>query len=101
MDKIGENSSSSSSSKNQMELSLTPSNEGKSYMGYAGVILGVIGIFSSAIFTVIGLVCAVIALFMGQFSLGVIGLLLALAGIVTSPIIMGMIGLSTILAWFT
>ena len=100
MAQIGNNNSGSGNSSDKMELSLTPE-EGTPYMGYAGVILGIVGIFFSAIFTVIGFVCAVIALFMGQFSLGVIGLFIALAGIVTSPIIMGMIGLSTILAWFS
>ena len=69
------------------------------YMGYAAVILGVIGIPSSVIFTVLGLVCSFIALFMGQFSLAFIGILLGIAGVVTSPILLSMIGLSTFAAW--
>lgn len=83
-----------------MDLSLTPQ-ESKPVMGYAAVILGIVGIPFSAVFTVIGIICSFIALFMGQVSLGVIGLLLGLAGIITSPILMGLIGASTIWAWFS
>jgi len=88
------------SGSDKIELGLTPE-ENKPYMGYAAVVLGILGIPFSAIFTVIGIFCSIIAVFLGQFSLGIVGLLLGLAGIVTSPIIMGMIGLSTIVAWFT
>ena len=74
--------------------------ENKPYMGYAAVILGIIGIPFSAVFTVLGLICAIIALFMGQISLAVVGILLGIAGVVTSPILLSMIGLSAIAAWF-
>lgn len=74
--------------------------ESKPYMGYAAVIFGIIGIPFSAVFTVLGLVCSIIALLMGQISLAIIGILLGIVGVVTSPLLLGMIGLSAIAAWF-
>jgi len=68
-------------------------------MGWAAVVLGIIGIPFSAFFTIIGLICSVIALFMGQISWAITGLFLAVIGIVTSPILMGLIGIGAIASW--
>ncbi len=73
--------------------------EKKPLMGWAAVILGVIGIPFSAVFTIIGLVCSVIALFIGQIGWGITGILLALLGIVTSPLLMSLIGIGAIATW--
>jgi len=73
--------------------------EKKPIMGWAAVILGVIGIPFSAVFTIIGLICSVIALFIGQIGWGITGILLALVGIVTSPLLMSLIGIGAIATW--
>jgi len=76
-----------------------PQEEKKPMMGWAAVIFGVIGIPFSAVFTLIGLICSVIALFIGQIGWGLFGLMLAVFGIVTSPFLMSLIGIGAIATW--
>ena len=68
--------------------------EKKPVMGWAAVAFGFLGIFGSFVFVPVGLICSVLALFMGQAVWGFLGLLLTAVGILTSPIILGIIGLS-------
>lgn len=63
-------------------------------MGYCAVGFGILGIFTHGyVFTPLGLVCSIIALFIGQASWAFLGLLLAFIGIVTSPMLLAMLGL--------
>jgi hypothetical protein len=86
------------------QLSLTPETqtpEKSPVMGWFGVIFGFLGIFTVGfIFAPLGLICSVIALFIGQASWGFIGLLLNIAGVLTSSVLMPLIGLATFAFWF-
>jgi hypothetical protein len=63
-------------------------------MGYFAVGFGVLGIFTHGyVFTPLGFLCSLIALFLGQVSWAFLGLLLAVVGIVTSPVLLAMLGL--------
>lgn len=70
--------------------------------GWCAVGFGIISIiFGPAIlFTPLGLLFSIIALFSGQAMWGFAGLLLAVGGIMTSPMIMGLIGLGAAYAIF-
>jgi len=69
--------------------------------GYLAVGFGMLGIFGPAfIFTPLGLLFSLIALFRGQGAWGFVGLLLAIGGILSSPIFMGIIGLGAIYMTF-
>jgi len=83
----------------KIPLSLQAQEEKKSVMGWAAVVLGILGIPFSAVFTVIGLICSVIALFIGQIGSGILGILLALVGIITSPLLLGLIGAGALATW--
>lgn len=63
-------------------------------MGYFAVGFGILGIFTHGwIFTPMGLLCSIIALFAGQVTWAVGGLFLSVIGLLTSPILLGLIGL--------
>ena len=91
----------------QIPLSLDPNNAGGGaapektpVMGYCAVGFGLLGILVSFIFTPLGLICSILALFMGQAVWGFIGILLFIAGVVTSPILMGLVGLGAAFTFF-
>lgn len=67
--------------------------EKKPVMGWAAVAFGFLGVFFSFVFVPIGLICSILALFMGQAIWGFFGLMIGAAGILTSPILLGLIGL--------
>lgn len=67
----------------------------KPLMGWAAVGFGLLGVFSSFVFVPIGLICSILALFMGQAIWGFFGILIAIVGVMTSPILLGLIGLGT------
>ncbi len=70
-------------------------------MGWAAVGFGLLGIFTIGfVFVPLGLICSVVALFMGQVVWGVVGLMLAVAGFVTSPKLWLIIGMSAFWAMF-
>lgn len=74
-------------------------------MGYFAIGFGILGIFTHGwIFTPMGLLCSIIALFMGQVSWAVGGLFLSVIGVLTSPILLALIGLGffhkQIAEWF-
>lgn len=63
-------------------------------MGYFAVGFGILGIFTHGwIFTPMGLLCSIIALFVGQVTWAVGGLFLSVIGLLTSPILWALIGL--------
>lgn len=64
-------------------------------MGWAAVGFGLLGVFSSFVFVPIGLICSILALFMGQAMWGFFGILITIVGILTSPVLLGLIGLGT------
>jgi hypothetical protein len=70
-------------------------------MGYFAVGFGLLGIFTIGfIFVPLGLLCSVLALFMGQAVWGFIGLLLAIAGFITSPKLWVLVGMGAFYAFF-
>lgn len=74
-------------------------------MGYFAIGFGILGIFTHGwIFTPMGLLCSIIALFVGQVSWAMGGLFLSVIGLLTSPILLALIGLGVfhkqIAAWF-
>ncbi len=70
-------------------------------MGWFAVGFGFLGIFTFGfVFAPLGILCSIIALFMGQISWGFIGLILNIAGVLTSAILMPLIGLATFVVWF-
>ena len=70
-------------------------------MGYCAVGFGLLGIFTFGfIFVPLGLICSVLALFMGQAVWGFIGILLAIAGFITSPKLWVIVGMGAFYAFF-
>jgi hypothetical protein len=99
----------------QIPLSLDPNNNsnpgagpgprpkapGSPVMGWCAVGFGLLGIFTIGfVFVPLGLICSVLALFMGQAVWGFIGLMLAVAGFVTSPKLWLIIGMGWFYHWF-
>ncbi len=70
--------------------------------GWCAVGFGLASIMAgpAIIFTPLGLIFSIIALFSGQAMWGFAGLLLAVGGVLTSPIIMGLIGFGAAYAFF-
>lgn len=63
-------------------------------MGWFAVGFGLLGIFTIGIvFVPLGLICSLIALFIGQATWGFIGLMLAAMGLLTSPHLLLLIGM--------
>ncbi len=88
----------------QIPLSLNPDNaadpsgqptpETNPIMGKFAVGFGLLGIFTiGVVFVPLGLICSLIALFIGQATWGFIGLMLAVMGLLTSPHLLLLIGL--------
>jgi hypothetical protein len=98
----------------QIPLSLDPNSSGNNaasgptgggagnpVMGWFGVGFGLLGIFTIGfIFVPLGLICSVLALFMGQAVWGFIGILLAVAGLITSPKLWLIIGMGAFYGLF-
>lgn len=94
----------------QIPLSLDPnspsggrrSNPGSNpVMGWFAVGFGLLGIFTIGfVFVPLGLICSVLALFMGQAVWGFLGLLLAIAGFITSPKLWVIVGMGAFYAFF-
>jgi len=74
---------------------------GNPVMGWCAVGFGLLGIFTIGfVFVPLGLICSLLALFMGQAAWGFIGILLAIAGFVTSPKLWIIVGMGWFYAWF-
>jgi len=74
---------------------------GNPVMGWCAVGFGLLGIFTIGfVFVPLGLICSLLALFMGQAAWGFIGILLAVAGFVTSPKLWILVGMGWFYAWF-
>lgn len=74
---------------------------GNPVMGWCAVGFGLLGIFTIGfVFVPLGLLCSLLALFMGQAVWGFIGLLLAAAGFITSPKLWILVGMGWFYAWF-
>ena len=93
----------------QIPLSLDPNSssgggarpEKTPVMGYFAIGFGLLGIFTIGfIFVPLGLICSVLALFMGQAVWGFIGLMLAIAGFITSPKLWVLVGMGAFYAFF-
>ncbi len=82
-------------------LSLRAARETTPVAGWCAIAFGLLGVFGPGlIFTPIGFVFSVIALFRGQGMFGFIGLLLTVAGFLSSPLLMGLVGLSAFFVLF-
>lgn len=69
--------------------------------GWCAIGFGLLGVFGPGlIFTPIGFVCSLVALFRGQGTFGFVGLLLTVAGFLSSPLLMGLVGLSAFFVIF-
>ncbi len=69
-------------------------------IGAAAVAFGILGIFTKGyIFVPLGVVCSIIALFLGQISWAFIGFLLAVAGLLTSPLLLAALGIAWMIPW--
>lgn len=78
-----------------------PQPEAKPVMGWIAVAFAVLGIVSwGVVFVPLGLVCSVIALFMGQGMWAFIGFGLSVVGLFSSPMLLGILGLGALAAYF-
>lgn len=69
--------------------------------GWLSVVFGLLSIFGPAfLFTPLGVLVSIIAIFRGQAGLGFLGLLLSVAGVLTSPILMGLLGAGAVFMLF-
>lgn len=69
-------------------------------IGAAAVSFGILGIFTKGyVFVPLGIICSIIALFMGQISWAFIGFLLATAGLLTSPVLLAFLGIAWLIPW--
>jgi len=69
-------------------------------MGGAAVAFGMLGIFSIGyVFVPLGILCSIIALFLGQIPWAFIGFLLAVAGLLTSPVLLAFLGIAWLIPW--
>ncbi len=63
-------------------------------MGYFAVCFGLLGILDVAfVFTPLGFLCSLFAMFKGQWTWAIVGFLLAFVGLITSPILIAALGL--------
>ncbi len=70
-------------------------------MGWIAVACAVLGIVSwGVVFVPLGIVCSIIALFMGQGMWAFIGLALSVVGLLSSPLLLGVLGLGAMAAYF-
>ena len=91
----------------QIPLSLEPDQvapgapEQKPYLGWCAVGFGLLGIFVGPgfVFVPLGLICSIIALFVGQAGWGILGILLAFFGFLTSPHLWFLLGVGWLLVW--
>jgi len=75
--------------------------ESRPVMGWIAVGCAVMGIISwGIVFVPLGIVCSIIALFMGQGMWAFIGLALSVVGLLSSPLLLGVLGLGAIAAYF-
>ncbi len=75
--------------------------ESRPIMGWIAAIFGILGILvNGVVFVPLGLVCSIIALFMGQGMWAFIGIALNLIGLATSPVLLGILGLGALAAYF-
>ncbi len=75
--------------------------EHKPVMGWIAATFGVLGIFTwGVVFVPLGIVCSIIALFMGQGMWAFIGLALSFVGLMTSPVLLGILGLAALASYF-
>jgi hypothetical protein len=74
---------------------------GNPVMGWCSIGFGLLGIFTIGfIFVPLGLICSVLALFMGQAVWGFIGIMLAIAGFITSPKLWLIVGMGAFYGFF-
>jgi hypothetical protein len=70
-------------------------------MGWIAATFGFLSIFLwGVVFVPLGIVCSIIALFMGQGMWAFIGLALSFVGLITSPILLGILGLAALASYF-
>lgn len=82
-------------------LSLRTSPDRTPVAGWCAIGFGLLGVFGPGlIFTPIGFIFSLIALFRGQGTFGFVGLLLTVAGFLSSPLLMGLVGLSAFFVIF-
>ncbi len=95
--------------KKQIELRLDSGGAGgpggqaqnRPVMGWIAVACAILGIVSwGFVFVPLGIVCSIIALFMGQGMWAFIGLALSVVGLLSSPLLLGMLGLGALAAYF-
>ncbi len=82
-------------------LALRTAPERHPVSGYLAVGFGLLGVFGPGLlFTPLGFIFSVIALFRGQATWGFVGLLLTVAGFLSSPLLMGLVGMSAFFVFF-
>jgi len=75
--------------------------ESRPVMGWIAVACALLGIVSwGIVFVPLGVVCSIIALFMGQGMWAFLGLGLSVVGLFSSPLLLGVLGLGAIAAYF-
>lgn len=78
-----------------------PQAENRPVMGWIAVGCAVLGIVSwGVVFVPLGIVCSIIALFMGQGMWAFIGIGLSVVGLFSSPLLLGILGLGAMAAYF-
>lgn len=100
MDKIPLQLGETTTNDPRMELRATPIAR-RPISGWLAVGFGLLGIFGPGLlFTPIGFLFSVIALFRGQATWSFVGLLLTVGGFLSSPLLMGLVGLSAFFVMF-
>ncbi|HEB79931.1 MAG TPA: hypothetical protein ENI79_05605 [Rhodospirillales bacterium] len=74
-----------------------PPKQDQPVMGYFAVGFGLAGIFvNGVVFVPLGLICSILALFMGQYVWGVVGLLVGVMGFLTTPLFLLFVGMKVL-----